>query len=120
MRATGESIVIYRSGDIGCTGLSTLQPGRRRIVFHLISKLYERTSVMIITNLSFAEWPLVIGDELYRFSGGEGCTASTACLIADKPFTASAICETDAVVVTMSKRIFMRGLEQSDCFRDFV
>lgn len=57
---------------------------------------------------------------LYRFSGGEGCTASAACLIADKPFTASAICETHAVVVTMNKSIFMRGLEQSDCFRDFV
>ena len=32
------------------------------LLFHLLSKLYERTSVVIATNLSFSEWSAVFGD----------------------------------------------------------
>jgi len=32
------------------------------LLFHLLSKLYEKTSLIITTNLSFSEWAGIFGD----------------------------------------------------------
>ncbi len=43
-------------------GYLPFSPSGGALLFHLLSKLYESTSVVITTNLSFSEWSGVFGD----------------------------------------------------------
>ena len=43
-------------------GYLPFSPSGGALLFRLLSKLYERTSVIITSNLSFSEWAGVFGD----------------------------------------------------------
>lgn len=43
-------------------GYLPFSPSGGALLFHLLSKLYETTSVMLTTNLSFTEWSGIFGD----------------------------------------------------------
>jgi hypothetical protein len=62
-RNTSEPVRgIYRKTVALSLGYLPFSQAGGALLFHLLSKLYEHTSVAITTNLSFSEWTRVFGD----------------------------------------------------------